>query len=146
VLGRLDDRRHHHHSGGEQKKEPVGVTQPAHMQNESIAHLRPRTQAGELVHRNADRSTEGRDPRRLGRDQLAAAGHHAAPILKVIRAKCLHCSYGQPSEIAKCTAVGCALWPHRIGTNPFSNRTAQPAHILKKPIAGIGETRRQRAF
>jgi hypothetical protein len=39
--------------------------------------------------------------------------------LRVIRAKCLDCSAGMESEVRKCTAIGCALWPYRMATNPF---------------------------
>ena len=38
--------------------------------------------------------------------------------LKAIRAKCLDCSANQPSEIRKCVAVSCALWPLRTGAVP----------------------------
>jgi hypothetical protein len=41
------------------------------------------------------------------------------PILDVIRAKCLDCSAGQADEVRKCVAVTCALWPYRMGSNPF---------------------------
>src|SRR5260370_37092818 len=29
------------------------------------------------------------------------------------------CSGGSESEARKCTAIGCALWPYRMGWNPF---------------------------
>jgi hypothetical protein len=50
---------------------------------------------------------------------LNAAGHLPGPMLAIIRAKCLDCCCGQLSEVRKCTAVGCALWPYRFGSNPF---------------------------
>jgi hypothetical protein len=118
-----------------------------------------------LVVRNADGSTGGADPRRIGRAALEAAGFAAAPLLKVIRAKCLDCSYHQPAEIARCTAIGCALWPYRMGKNVFTNRKGRdglagkssavlrnsdgsplpdgehpPAHPLKKPTAGLDDS------
>jgi hypothetical protein len=37
----------------------------------------------------------------------------------VIRAKCIDCSGGSESEARKCTAIGCALWPYRMASNPF---------------------------
>jgi hypothetical protein len=82
------------------------------------------TQAG-LIVRHPNGSTEGHDPRELSRDQLGAAGHIAAPLLKVLRAKCLDCSAGDRSEVAKCTATGCALWPYRMATNPFGKPRGQ---------------------
>ncbi len=58
----------------------------------------------------------GRDPRQMtvydwaGRERLVG--------LKAIRAKCLDCSAGQVSEVRKCTAWSCALWPLRMGSTP----------------------------
>jgi hypothetical protein len=49
---------------------------------------------------------------------LRALGHPESPI-KAIRAKCLDCSSGDRSEVRKCVASGCALWPFRMGVNPF---------------------------
>lgn len=66
---------------------------------------------------------------------IEAAGYSPQPILKVIRAKRLDCSYGQPNEVAKCTAVACALWPYRMATNPFTGRKGNPAAFLKKSSA-----------
>lgn len=67
----------------------------------------------------------GRDPRQIPREVLsryypAEAG--GAGNGRVVRAKCLDCSCGQESEVRKCTALACALWPYRMGTNPFTNR------------------------
>jgi hypothetical protein len=75
-----------------------------------------------LVIRNPDGSTEGADPRKLGRAALEAAGYAKLPLLKVIRLKCLDCCCGQVTEVARCTAIGCALWPYRMATDPFTNR------------------------
>ena len=75
-----------------------------------------------LVIRNPDQSTEGADPRKLGRAALEAAGYSKLPLLKVIRLKCLDCCAGQVSEVTRCTATGCALWPYRMATDPFTNR------------------------
>lgn len=61
----------------------------------------------------------GRDPRRMSMAELNALGHQPSPMLKVIRAKCLDCSCGQVSEVRKCAAADCALWPYRMSANPF---------------------------
>ena len=71
----------------------------------------------------------GRDPRAMEAAELKALGHEGGPLLKIIREKCLDCCVYQPSEVRKCTAVGCALWPYRMRSNPFSERTANPAAI-----------------
>jgi len=47
--------------------------------------------------------------------------HPESPI-KAIRAKCLDCSGGNDAEVRKCVATGCALWPFRMGVNPFHGR------------------------
>ena len=41
---------------------------------------------------------------------------------KAIRDKCLDCCCGNASEVRKCTAADCALWPFRMGTNPFRKK------------------------
>jgi len=38
--------------------------------------------------------------------------------LKSIRAKCVECSAGQPSEIRDCAVMDCPLFPYRLGKNP----------------------------
>jgi hypothetical protein len=62
----------------------------------------------------------GKDPREMTTsdwgDRVRLVG------LRAIRAKCLDCSAGQPSEIRKCVAFSCVLWPLRMGTVPPSWR------------------------
>jgi len=38
--------------------------------------------------------------------------------LRAIRVKCLDCSAGQWSEVARCVIPDCALYPYRFGKNP----------------------------
>lgn len=48
--------------------------------------------------------------------------------LKAIRAKCLDCVGGGPSDVKDCDPASdnCALWPFRFGTNPnYSEATRQ---------------------
>ena len=42
--------------------------------------------------------------------------------LRAIREKCLDCCCGHAAEVRKCVAVDCALWPFRMGTNPFRKK------------------------
>jgi hypothetical protein len=84
----------------------------------------------DLIVRKPDGSTEGRDPSELPKELMLLA-YTPAPLLKIIRDKCLDCCCYQPSEIRKCSSVGCALWPYRIGRNPFSNRKGNPASLAK---------------
>ena len=38
--------------------------------------------------------------------------------VKAIRAKCLDCCCGHPSEVRNCTTVNCSLHPYRMGKRP----------------------------
>jgi hypothetical protein len=73
-----------------------------------------------LITRHPSGWTEGRDPRAVPQANLASAGHLPQPLLKIIRAKCLDCCAGNQTEVARCTAVGCSLWPYRTGASPFA--------------------------
>lgn len=63
----------------------------------------------------------GKLPGSLSKSELRALGHPESPP-KAIRAKCLDCVGQQPSEVRKCVATGCPLWPYRMGRNPFHGR------------------------
>lgn len=66
--------------------------------------------------------------------------------LRAIRAKCLDCSAGQPSEVRKCPIDNCALFTYRFGHNPkrkglgtitkssLGNLTLSKAKLAAKPI------------
>jgi hypothetical protein len=71
-----------------------------------------------LVIRHPTGETEGKHPRDADADVMREI-HEPAPLLRVIRAKCIDCSGGSESEARKCTAIRCALWPNRMATNPF---------------------------
>jgi hypothetical protein len=85
----------------------------------------------DCIIRNADGSTEGADPRRLSTEALGAAGHAKRPLLKAIRAKCVDCSGGSEAEARRCTAQSCALWPYRMGKNPFARAPGRGAHLRR---------------
>lgn len=57
----------------------------------------------------------GRDPREMSRPELESLGHGE-----------------QPSEVRKCTAVRCANWPYRMGSDPFSDRKGNAASLHQK--------------
>jgi hypothetical protein len=69
-----------------------------------------------LVVRNPDGSAEGRHPRDADVDVMREI-HEPGPLLRVIRA--IDCSGGSEAEVRKCTAIGYALWPYRMSSNPF---------------------------
>lgn len=52
-------------------------------------------------------------------------GHTRRPLLKVVREFCIDCQGGSRAQVRKCTSVGCALWPYRMGSNPFRTRRAK---------------------
>ena len=42
-----------------------------------------------------------------------------------IRAMCVQCSGGMLKEVAECRASKCALYPFRMGENPFNKKTRE---------------------
>ena len=61
----------------------------------------------------------GRDPRRVSRDELMAAGHKPMSPLNAIRARCVDCCAGELSRVRRCAHLDCPSWPYRMGTNPW---------------------------
>lgn len=68
---------------------------------------------------NSKSRTELADVYPPTREISEEAGHSQISPIKAIRAHCLDCCVGQVSEIAKCEAVNCNLWPFRAGKNPY---------------------------
>lgn len=64
-------------------------------------------------------SLRNRDSAKEGKAELQIMGFEAVPVLKAIRAKCLDCSGGMASEVRDCLVRNCALYPFRMGTNPW---------------------------
>ena len=65
----------------------------------------------------------GRHPRDVNLSDLRALPAPQSPM-KAIRAWCVDCSGGQPSETRKCVAVKCPLWPYRMGFSPYHAKSA----------------------
>jgi len=61
----------------------------------------------------------GRDPRSLSADDLQSAGIERQTLMKAVRRHCIDCCVYQSSEVRKCVAVACDLWPFRMGANPW---------------------------
>jgi hypothetical protein len=82
------------------------------------------------------------DTNKEGKAELQAMGFEPVPILRAIRAKCLECSGGSHTEVADCLVKTCALYPFRMGRNPWrvevsrSQREAsrRNAAKLKRPV------------
>ena len=94
----------------------------------ALATLRETADDGELI---------GRDPRKVSPEEWARAGISGRAILGAIRAKRLDCCVFQIDEVRKCTAVGCAPWPYRMGFN--LDRETATHLMLHVHYAGIGE-------
>ena len=55
--------------------------------------------------------------------------------LRAIREKCLDCSCQQPIEVKECTVKTCALYPFRMGVNPYrAKRVMSPEQIAKAKV------------
>lgn len=63
----------------------------------------------------------GRTPNEVS-PQTLRLNFRAQNPLKGIREKCIDCCCGETSEVRKCVAVDCPLWPFRMGRNPFRKR------------------------
>lgn len=61
----------------------------------------------------------GRDPREMTSAELDACGKPRISRGDAIRAKCLDCAGDSPAEVRRCAMVECALWPFRMGTDPY---------------------------
>lgn len=59
----------------------------------------------------------GRDPRQVSEGVWSGLGFERFTGMRAIRRNCLECG-GGPSEVRKCTAVGCVFWPLRMGSAP----------------------------
>lgn len=42
--------------------------------------------------------------------------------VKAIREKCLECSCGSIAEVKECSITKCALYPFRLGKNPYRTK------------------------
>ena len=70
---------------------------------------------------------------------------HTNPV-KAIRMKCLDCSGGSRTEAERCQVKDCALYPFRMGRNPFravrelsEEQRAAAVERLAKARAARGE-------
>lgn len=52
--------------------------------------------------------------------------------VKAIRAKCLDCCCGSPEEVRQCPCENCALYPFRLGKNPYRAKREYTAEELEK--------------
>lgn len=55
----------------------------------------------------------------MASEDLTACGLERQSRGDAIRAKCVDCCGGAPSEVRRCAMADCALWPFRMGTDPW---------------------------
>ena len=77
----------------------------------------------ENLNENPDTRGEDETVQQAGDRIEAKYKARATSPLRAIRAFCVICVGCYPREVAKCTAVNCALHPFRYGTNPYQKRT-----------------------
>jgi hypothetical protein len=77
----------------------------------------------------------GRDPRTLTAAEFEQHLPNAKTGMKAIRAKCLDCAGGVQSEVSKCTAINCPLWPLRMGGQPKGMREARGFGVETDEVA-----------
>lgn len=61
--------------------------------------------------------------------------------MRAIREKCLDCSCQQPMEVKECTVKMCALWPFRMGTNPYRAKRVMSPEARAKAAASLAKGR-----
>lgn len=61
--------------------------------------------------------------------------------LKAIREKCLDCTCQQPVEVKECTVKLCALYPFRMGTNPYRTKRVLSPEARAKAAASLAKGR-----
>ena len=64
----------------------------------------------------------GQNPLLIGGKFLEEAGLRKRTPLQAIRAKCIDCCCGSLSEVRRCVAIDCTLWPHRMGKDGFRSK------------------------
>jgi hypothetical protein len=76
------------------------------------------------------------------RDTLTALGHSPMPVLKAIRTKCLDCSGNSHAEVADCVVRGCALYPFRMGSNPWRAEASEARRAAARRLAAVRQKAR----
>jgi hypothetical protein len=61
--------------------------------------------------------------------------------MRAIREKCLDCTCQQPIEVKECTVKMCALWPFRMGTNPYRSKRVMSPEARAKAAETLSKAR-----
>lgn len=55
--------------------------------------------------------------------------------MRAIREKCLDCTCQQPVEVKECTVRACAMYPFRMGKNPYrAKRVMSPEAVARAKV------------
>jgi len=65
--------------------------------------------------------------------------------VKAIRMKCLDCSGGSRTEAERCQIKDCALYPFRLGKNPFRSHREMSEEQKKAAAERLAKARLNRA-
>jgi len=65
-------------------------------------------------------------------DELRALGHGKVPVLRAIKEKCLDCSGGSHAEVKQCLVRTCALYPFRLGNNPWRPEASEATREVRR--------------
>jgi len=74
--------------------------------------------------------------------ELEGREYEASP-LRAIRLKCMDCCCEQAKEVRQCQCTACAIWPFRMGRNPFRTRelSDEQKDELRERMAKARESR-----
>ena len=64
-----------------------------------------------------------------------------------VKAKCLQCCCGSPKEVKNCPCIDCALYPYRLGKNPYRKSreyTEEEKEKLKERAKKARESKNER--
>ena len=61
--------------------------------------------------------------------------------LRAVREKCLDCTCQQPIEVRECTVKTCALYPFRMGVNPYRAKRTLTPEARAKATASLAMAR-----
>lgn len=61
--------------------------------------------------------------------------------VKAIRAKCLDCCCNQINEVKECPVQNCAIWPFRLGKNPYRAKTTMTEEQKQIAVARLRAAR-----
>lgn len=64
--------------------------------------------------------------------------------VKAVREFCLACCGDSPSAVKECTSINCALYPFRLGKNPFRAKREMTDDQREAAKTRLAEARKQR--